>query len=58
MKKQYMTPSVEMMDLAVYGSVCLTSVSSRNTDLKYGGSAREKEILEADVNENDIWDIW
>lgn len=58
MKKQYMTPSVEMMDLAVNGSVCLMSASSNDIGLKDGGSADLYEILEAEANENDGWDIW
>ena len=58
MKKQYMTPLVEMMDLAVNGSVCLMSASSKEVGLKDGGSADLYDILEADANGNDGWDIW
>lgn len=58
MKKQYMTPSVEMMDLAVNGSVCLVSVSSSEIGLKNGGSANDFNIIDADANENGGWDLW
>lgn len=56
MKKIYKTPVMEMADVAVNGPVCvLTASDCRISD---GGSAKEHNITEADVNANGNWDLW
>ena len=58
MKREYMTPRMEVMDMASNGSICLISVSGGDTGLTDGGNASDKGIWEADLNENTNWELW
>lgn len=59
MKREYMTPRMEVMDMAANGSICLISVSGGDTGLGNGGNASDGDgIWEAELNENTNWDLW
>lgn len=59
MKKKYMTPVVETMDLNANGEICLfMTLSGGNTGLGSTKSATDAGITDADVNESGNWDIW
>lgn len=59
MKKKYMTPQVEIVEME---NVNLFATSITSDDVRYGGKASEmfddEYEIDADVNANNNWNIW
>lgn len=57
-KEQYQTPETEMVVMETYGLIA-TSVNSTGTGIRFGGNASDfQNIIEADANRKNSWDLW
>lgn len=49
-----MTPRMEMAEMECDGAVLALS----SDEIGFGGSAKDNQMYEADVNENHGWELW
>ncbi len=57
-KKSYVTPVVEEVELQGEVMMQARSLTASDAGIGFGGNASEHNIIEADANKNNVWDLW